>query len=267
MVRFRSHEVHDGHGTSVMGVDDSGGSFLVPMPTADLKVSPALPLCNSGKHDCSRPMIGTCPAASQKWAGFLYMPVEVYTTAAHRIIASSQDQIITQKDVQEPGVGPDHSTGQNGKLPEVDSPAVELPEKKAEKGGRDMKQMGSFKRAKSKKMDSDGVEQQAGSFTKQLEGYMPRFHWGHQQQAATKSKRVYSLCLNLRDVGANMPALMKPGIVFRSSELLRCLPEHPLPGNRAPLCVLMCALCSGRGPGAEIPAFLRGHSHAPSAIP
>ena len=46
MVRFRSHEVHDGHGTSVMGVDDSGGSFLVPMPSSDLKVSPALPLCN-----------------------------------------------------------------------------------------------------------------------------------------------------------------------------------------------------------------------------
>ena len=114
----------------------------------------------------------------------------------------------------------------------MDSPAVELPEKKVEKGGRDMKQTGSFKRAKSKKLDSDGIEQQAGSFTKQLEGYMPRFHWGHQQQAATKSqRRIYSMCLNLRDVGANMPALMKPGIVFRSSELLRCLAAPSLFGR------------------------------------
>lgn len=39
MVRFRSHEVHNTHGTSVIGVDNSGGSFLAPMPSVDLKVS------------------------------------------------------------------------------------------------------------------------------------------------------------------------------------------------------------------------------------
>ena len=81
------------------------------------------------------------------------------------------------------------------------------------------------KQAEKSKMKGtpDGVEQQAGSFTKQLYGYMPRFHRGAGQPPPhTKSqKRIYSMCLNLRDVGANMPALMKPGIVFRSSELLR----------------------------------------------
>ncbi len=45
---------------------------------------------------------------------------------------------------------------------------------------------------------------------------------GTSSRQQTKSqKRIYDACLNLRDVGANMPALMKPGIVFRSSELLR----------------------------------------------
>lgn len=37
MVRFFSHEVHDKDGTSVMGIDSSGGSFLAPMPSAALK--------------------------------------------------------------------------------------------------------------------------------------------------------------------------------------------------------------------------------------
>lgn len=95
-------------------------------------------------------------------------------------------------------------------------------------GAIEQNQTGSFTRGKSgKKMDPDGVEQQAESFTKQLEGYLPKFNWGNQQQAASKShRRIYSMCLNLRDVGANMPALMKPGIVFRSSELLRCLAAY-----------------------------------------
>lgn len=72
-----------------------------------------------------------------------------------------------------------------------------------------------------KKLDTEGVEQQqAGSFTK-VNGYLPRFHWHTAQQQAKSQRRMYANCLNLRDVGANMPALMKPGIVFRSSELLR----------------------------------------------
>ena len=91
--------------------------------------------------------------------------------------------------------------------------------------GGEQAQGSSTKQAENCKMKGtpDGVEQQAGSFTKQLYGYMPRFHWGAgQPPPRTKSqKRIYSMCLNLRDVGANMPALMKPGIVFRSSELLR----------------------------------------------
>ena len=157
-----------------------------------------------------------------------------------------QDQILTQKDVQGAGVGHGQHTGQNGRLPETTNSTVTQPGTGFEaEGGVEQKQVDSLARVESeKKVDPDGVEQQAESFTKQLEGYLPRFHWGHQQQAASKSqRRIYNMCLNLRDVGANMPALMKPGIVFRSSELLRCLATDQCTSTHA-----LCAMCSGGVP-------------------
>ena len=180
------------------------------------------------------------------------------------LTASMQDQIVTQKDVQGAGVGHDQHTGQIGTLPETTNSTVTQPRKGVEaEGGVEQKQVDSLARAEQKiGIDPDSVEQQAGSFTKQLEGYLPRFHWGNQQQAASKSqKRIYSMCLNLRDVGANMPALMKPGIVFRSSELLRCLATHPCSFMHA-----LCAMCSGRVP-TTVHLHSAGHVHAPIVDP
>lgn len=146
-----------------------------------------------------------------------------------------QDQIITQEDVQDPKASHNPCRAPDGDSPEANRSAAEQPEMEAMPNGVEQKQASSWKSQKqmdpngteqqpetfTKQMDPNGVEQQPESFTKQLEGYLPRFYW-HQQQAQTKSqKRIYDACLNLRDVGANMPALMKPGIVFRSSELLR----------------------------------------------
>ena len=154
-----------------------------------------------------------------------------------------QDQIITQRDVQGATAGHD-SMGQDGAMARANSAPHEEPEKSAQPNAMTRKESGSYTWGQSKKkLPSDGVENQAGSFTKQLEGYLPRFHWHNQQQAALKSqkKKAYAMCLNLRDVGANMPALMKPGIVFRSSELLRCLAAHPLSDSQAP--PYMCFSC------------------------
>ena len=132
-----------------------------------------------------------------------------------------QDQIITQEEVQDPKASHDQCGAPSGNPPEANRSAAKQPKMEAMPNGVEQKQASSFTSKSKKKMDPNGVEQQPESFTKQLEGYLPRFYW-HQQQAQTKSqKRIYDACLNLRDVGANMPALMKPGIVFRSSELLR----------------------------------------------
>ncbi len=46
----------------------------------------------------------------------------------------------------------------------------------------------------------------------------------------TVSKKKLALCLNLRDVGATMPDKLRTGMIFRSSQLLRCdfdAADHP----------------------------------------
>lgn len=56
----------------------------------------------------------------------------------------------------------------------------------------------------------DGGQEQKSSFT--------RKHLRGKKQPTKK----YLQCLNLRDVGATVPDSMRPGMVFRSSQLMRC---------------------------------------------
>ena len=44
---------------------------------------------------------------------------------------------------------------------------------------------------------------------------------GQKGGQAAKMKRQLTMCLNLRDVGAVLPNLLRGGVVFRSSQLLR----------------------------------------------
>ena len=133
-----------------------------------------------------------------------------------------QEGLPTRIDAE--GASKEHTPSATPKVaePGTGSSTPNSVELRAEANDAEQQKAGSFTKQwlHKKKLELEGVEQQAGSFTNQLNGYLTKVHW-HQAKPPPKTQRKLNACLNLRDVGANMPALMKPGIVFRSSELLR----------------------------------------------
>ena len=205
------HEVHNKDaGTSIMGVDNRDDSFLVPLTSAELQVGSPLQTKARGRES----MYVTswkCPCIAvteQRAVHMLYMLLQGNSPSRADAEGASKEQTpsATPKGA-EPGTG----TSTPNSI-ELKAGANDIEQQKA----------GSFTKQwlHKKKLEVEGVEQQAGSFTMQLNGYLNKAHW-HQAKPPPKTQRKLNACLNLRDVGANMPALMKPGIVFRSSELLR----------------------------------------------
>ena len=205
------HEVHNKDaGTSIMGVDNRGDSFLVPLTSAELPVGPFLRMKSRGRA-CICLTSWKCP----------YKAV-TEQRMVHRLYMLLQDNTPTRPDAEGASMEHTPSATPNGAEPGTGSSTPTSVELRA--GANDVKQQkaGSFTKQwlHKKKLEVEVVEQQAGSFTMQLNGCLNKVHW-QQVKPPPKTQRKLNACLNLRDVGANMPALMKPGIVFRSSELLR----------------------------------------------
>ena len=195
-----------------MGVDNRGDSFLVPLTSAELEVGPLLRMEARWRESMYKTS-WKCPCI----AVTEQRPV-------HRLHMLLQGKLPSRVDAE--GASKEHtpSATPKGAEPGTGSSTPNSVELKAGANDVEQQKAGSFTKQwlHKKKLEMEGMEQQAGSFTTQLNGYLNKAHW-HQTKPPPKTQRKLNACLNLRDVGGNMPALMKPGIVFRSSELLRYL--------------------------------------------